>query len=73
MFGGAIGWQEITIVLVIVLLLFGAKRIPDVMRSFGKGIKEFKKGMRSIQDEIEKEDEPEEKPKPNTKDDSSEK
>jgi sec-independent protein translocase protein TatA len=59
MLGGAIGWQEITIVLVIVLLLFGAKKIPDVMRSFGKGIKEFKKGMRSIQDEIEKEDEPE--------------
>ena len=59
MLGGAIGWQEITIVLVIVLLLFGAKKIPDVMRSFGKGIKEFKKGMRSIQDEIEKEEEPE--------------
>jgi sec-independent protein translocase protein TatA len=59
MFGGGIGWQEITIVLVIVLLLFGAKRIPDVMKSFGKGIKEFKKGMKNIQDEIEKEDEPE--------------
>lgn len=64
MFGGGIGWQEITIVLVIVLLLFGAKRIPDVMRSFGKGIKEFKRGMKSIQDEIEKEDEPEKKTKP---------
>ena len=59
MFGGGIGWQEITIVLVIVLLLFGAKKIPDVMRSFGKGIKEFKKGMKNIQDEIEKEEEPE--------------
>lgn len=64
MFGGAIGWQEITIILVIVLLLFGAKKIPDVMRSFGKGIKEFKKGMQNIQDEIEKEDEPEKKAKP---------
>lgn len=59
MFGGGIGWQEITIVLVIVLLLFGAKKIPEVMRSFGKGIKEFKKGMKNIQDEIEKEEEPE--------------
>lgn len=56
MFGGAIGWQEITIILVVVLLLFGAKRIPDVMHSLGKGIREFKKGMRSIQDEIEKEE-----------------
>lgn len=64
MLGGAIGWQEITIVLVIVLLLFGAKKIPDVMRSFGKGIKEFKKGMRSIQDEIEKEEEPAKEAKP---------
>jgi sec-independent protein translocase protein TatA len=58
MFGGAVGWQEITIVLIVVLLLFGAKRIPEIMRSFGKGIKEFKKGMRNIQDEIEKEDKP---------------
>ncbi|TET21789.1 MAG: twin-arginine translocase TatA/TatE family subunit [Candidatus Cloacimonadota bacterium] len=59
MLGGGIGWQEITIVLVIVLLLFGAKKIPEVMHSFGKGIKEFKKGMKSIQNELEKEDEPE--------------
>ena len=59
MLGGGIGWQEITIVLVIVLLLFGAKKIPEVMRSFGKGIKEFKKGMKSIQNELEEEDKPE--------------
>ncbi len=61
MLGGGIGWQEITIVLVIVLFLFGAKKIPEVMRSFGKGIKEFKKGMKSIQNELEEEDEPEKK------------
>jgi sec-independent protein translocase protein TatA len=59
MFGGGIGWQEITLVLVIVLLLFGAKKIPEVMRSFGKGLKEFKKGMKDIQHEIEKDDEEE--------------
>ncbi len=71
MLGGAIGWQEITIVLVIVLLLFGAKKIPEVMRSFGKGIKEFKKGMQSIQDEIEKEDEPEPEKKAKPKKEAS--
>ena len=66
MFGGGIGWQEITLVLVIVLLLFGAKKIPEVMRSLGKGLKEFKHGMKEIQHEIEKDDE-EEKEKEKTK------
>ena len=63
MLGGGIGWQEITLVLVIVLLLFGAKKIPEVMRSFGKGLKEFKHGMKEIQHEIEKDDEEEDKKK----------
>ncbi len=63
MFGGGIGWQEITLVLVIVLLLFGAKKIPEVMRSFGKGLKEFKHGMKEIQHEIEKDDEEDNKKK----------
>ena len=43
-----IGWQEILLVLLIALLLFGAKKIPDLAKSLGKGIKEFKKGMREI-------------------------
>jgi sec-independent protein translocase protein TatA len=63
MLGGGIGWQEITLVLLIVLLLFGAKKIPEVMRSFGKGLKEFKHGMKEIQHEIEKDDEEENKKK----------
>jgi sec-independent protein translocase protein TatA len=40
--------------LVIVLLLFGAKRIPEIAGSFGKGIKEFKKNMNEVQAEIAK-------------------
>ena len=44
MFDG-FGPQQLLIVLVIVLLLFG-KRIPEVMRGLGTGMKEFKKGMR---------------------------
>ena len=45
---------EWIIVLVVALLLFG-KRLPDVARSLGKGIVEFKKGVRGIEDEVENE------------------
>lgn len=38
-----IGWPQIILIVVVVMLLFGAKRIPDLMGSLGKGIKEFKK------------------------------
>ena len=40
---GGIGWKEILVVLFIVVLLFGAKRLPELARGFGKSIKEFKK------------------------------
>lgn len=46
MFG--LGWQEILLIVLIILLLFGAKRIPEVMRSIGKGVSELKKGMHEI-------------------------
>ncbi len=52
MFG--LGPTELLIGLVIVLLLFGAKRIPEIAGSFGKGIKEFKKNMNEVQAEIAK-------------------
>ncbi len=42
---GNIGFPEIMIILVIVLLLFAAKRIPEIAGSMGKGIKEFKKNI----------------------------
>jgi sec-independent protein translocase protein TatA len=48
-----IGWQEILLILLIALLLFGAKKIPDLARGLGKGIKEFKKGMREIDNPVE--------------------
>jgi sec-independent protein translocase protein TatA len=41
-----IGWQELLLVLLVVLLLFGAKRLPELSRSFGKSIREFKHGMK---------------------------
>ncbi len=51
---GNIGWGEIIIIMVIILLLFGARRIPEVMRSLGQGVREFKKSMNEVTSEIEK-------------------
>jgi len=45
---GAPGWLEILIIILIILLLFGAKRLPEVMGSLGKGVKEFKKGAKEV-------------------------
>jgi sec-independent protein translocase protein TatA len=47
------GFSEILIVCLIVLLLFGAKRIPDVAASFGKGIREFKRSVHDLGGSIE--------------------
>jgi sec-independent protein translocase protein TatA len=49
---GNLGFPEIMIILVIVLLLFGAKRIPEIAGSMGKGIKEFKKNINDATREI---------------------
>ncbi len=62
MFG--VGWSEILLIVVIVLLLFGAKRIPEVMRSIGKGVRELKRGMNGIDsDEPEKDHKDDKGPK----------
>ena len=47
-----LGFGEILLVLLVILLLFGAKRIPEIAGSFGKGIREFKKSMSEVQREI---------------------
>lgn len=44
-----LGWQEILLILLIVLLLFGARKVPELARSLGKGVKEFKKGINDIE------------------------
>jgi len=46
---GNIGFREILVVLLIVLLLFGARRIPEVMKAFGKGIREFKRAAKELE------------------------
>lgn len=50
---------ELIIILVIVLLLFGGKKIPELMRGLGKGVRSFKDGMKDAKDEINKIDEEE--------------
>ena len=49
------GWEWIIIALV-VLLLFGGKKIPELMRGLGKGIKNFKDGMKEVEDELKETD-----------------
>ena len=53
-FLGGIGYTEIVIIVVVMLLVFG-NRIPEVMRSLGRGVTQFKKGIRDTEDEIRRE------------------
>lgn len=55
MFG--LGMQEILLIALIVLLLFGGKKIPELMNGLGKGVKSFKDGMKEIETGEEKKDE----------------
>ncbi len=50
---GSIGGMEVLLIFLVVLLLFGAKKLPELARGLGKGINEFKKATNDIKDEIE--------------------
>lgn len=50
---GTPGPTELIVILILILVLFGAKRIPEIAQGLGKGIREFKKSVREVQDEIE--------------------
>ena len=52
LFLGSLGSQEIIIIALVILLLFGGKKIPELMRGLGKGVSQFKKGMNDIEQEI---------------------
>lgn len=47
-----IGMGEMVVILLIVLVLFGAKRIPEISASFGKGIREFKRNINDVQESV---------------------
>ncbi|MEG0519008.1 MAG: twin-arginine translocase TatA/TatE family subunit [Bacteroidales bacterium] len=49
---GSLGMGEILILALIVLLLFGGKKIPELMKGIGKGVKSFKDGVKGIEDDI---------------------
>jgi sec-independent protein translocase protein TatA len=51
MFGG-LGMQELLVIFLIILLLFGAKRIPDIAKGLGRGISDFKRAMKDTSDEV---------------------
>jgi sec-independent protein translocase protein TatA len=58
---GNLGAGEIILILLVILILFGAKKIPELARGIGKGMSEFKKGLRDVQDEIKSTDQIENK------------
>lgn len=49
---GNLGAGEIILILLVILILFGAKKIPELARGLGKGMSEFKKGLKDVEDEI---------------------
>ncbi len=61
MFG--LGYQELLIILVIVLILFGANRLPELARSLGSSVKEFKKGVNEVKEDTTAADKKEEEKK----------
>jgi sec-independent protein translocase protein TatA len=59
---GDIGFTEILLILLVVVLLFGGRKIPELMKGIGQGMKEFKKASR-VEDEPDKKEEPKEEKK----------
>ena len=52
MLAGMIGGWEMVVILAVVLMLFGAKKLPELAKGLGQGIKEFKKATREVTDEV---------------------
>ncbi|MDR3062289.1 MAG: twin-arginine translocase TatA/TatE family subunit [Dysgonamonadaceae bacterium] len=52
LFFGNLGTGEIIIIALVVLLLFGGRKIPELMKGIGKGVKNFKDGVKGIEDDI---------------------
>ena len=52
LFLGSIGFWEIVLLVLVVLLLFGGKKIPELMEGLGKGVKSFRKGVNAVEKEV---------------------
>lgn len=57
LFIGGLGMQEVLLIALVVLLFFGGKKIPELMKGLGKGVRSFKEGMNNIEKDIEEEPE----------------
>ncbi|WP_027291829.1 twin-arginine translocase TatA/TatE family subunit [Rikenella microfusus] len=53
LFIGGIGMQEVLLIALVVLLFFGGRKIPELMKGIGKGVRSFKEGMNNVEKEIE--------------------
>ena len=62
---GGIGMQEILVIALIVLLLFGGKKIPELMKGIGKGVHSFKDGVNGLEKEIDNDESTHRNPKDN--------
>lgn len=51
-----LGGQEVLLIALVVLLLFGGAKIPELMRGLGKGVKSFKDGMKEVDEEVKSEE-----------------
>ncbi|MBR5464218.1 MAG: twin-arginine translocase TatA/TatE family subunit [Alistipes sp.] len=51
LFLGNLGWGELLIIALVLLLIFGGKKIPELMKGLGKGVRSFKEGMNSLDKE----------------------
>lgn len=52
LFIGGIGMQEVLLIVLVVLLFFGGKKIPELMKGIGKGVRSFKEGMNNVEKDI---------------------
>jgi sec-independent protein translocase protein TatA len=52
---GNVGGSELFLILLVILVFFGAKKLPELAKGLGQGIREFRKAARDVQDEVEKE------------------
>ncbi len=68
---GRPGWQEVLFILVVVLLIFGPKQLPNIARYLGRMVSELKKGKDEFLDELKKSDEENHDNKNNKKDDKN--
>lgn len=55
LFIGGLGMQEVLLITLVVLLFFGGRKIPELMKGLGKGVRSFKEGMNNMEKEIEEE------------------